>query len=614
MCGIVGYLGKEKALPILLDGLRNLEYRGYDSAGVVVLDRNGAQITRSVGKVQNLEAKLADASFAMNGVIGVAHTRWATHGKVSEENAHPHRDCRGQIFVVHNGIIENYKELKAALEKEGHQFFSETDTEILSHLIEKHYMPDEGTTLFEAVRSALREIRGTYGIAVVSSREPDKIIAARNSSPLILGIGVDGNIVASDASAIVHHTKNVVYLKDEEIVELTADNFKIETLGSAITTRTPEKLEWDVETIKKGGHEHFLHKEIFEIPETIRNSTRGRTIPADGMAKLGGIESIKDKLRDIQKIELVACGTASYAARVGEYMLEEYAGIPAEVDIGSEFRYRKPVLDEKTALLVISQSGETADTLAAVREAKEKGILTLGIVNVVGSSIARETGVGIYNHAGPEISVASTKAFVSQLSILALLTVFLGRQRQMSLTMGKRIIEELIRLPDLVEEVLTGEEEIKKIARKYKDAEHMMYLGRKYNYPIALEGALKLKETTYIHAEGQAAGELKHGSIAMIDERFPSFFIAPKDSVYEKTASNIEEVRARGGNIIAITTAGNTELERLAEDIIYIPKTLEMFTPILAAVPTYLFAYHIAVMRGRDVDKPRNLAKSVTVE
>lgn len=614
MCGIVGYLGKERALPILIDGLKNLEYRGYDSAGVVVLDKNGASLTRSVGKVHNLETRLADGSLELHGTIGVAHTRWATHGKVSEENAHPHRDCHGQIFVVHNGIIENYKELKAELLAEGHRFFSETDTEILSHLIEKYYKTGEGVMLFDAVRNALHDVRGTYGIAVVSTLEPDKIIAARNSSPLILGVGVDGNIVASDASAIVHHTKNVVYLKDEEIVELRADNFKIETLGSAITTRIPEKLEWDVETIKKGGHEHFLHKEIFEIPETIRNSTRGRAIVEDGMAKLGGIESIKEKLREIERLELVACGTASYAARVGEYMLEEYAGMPTEVDIGSEFRYRKPILDQKTALVAVSQSGETADTLAAIKEAKEKGILTLGIVNVVGSSIAREAGVGIYNHAGPEISVASTKAFVSQLSVLALLTVFLGRQRQMSLVTGKRILEELSRLPELVSSVLAGEARIKEVAEKYKDVEHMMYLGRKYNYPIALEGALKLKEITYIHAEGQAAGEIKHGSIAMIDERFPCFFIAPKDSVYEKTVSNIEEIHARGGRVIALTTEGNTELEHLAEDVLYIPKTLEMLTPILAAVPLYLFAYHVAVLRGRDVDKPRNLAKSVTVE
>jgi len=624
MCGIVGYIGKQKAIPILMDGLKRLEYRGYDSAGLATLDGQlEPYILRRVGRVANLEAALSEVS--SDGKIGIAHTRWATHGKPTEENAHPHADCTNSFWVVHNGIVENYRELKTKLQEVGHKFASETDTEILVHLIEAEYQKKNGNgpvrraqgehKLLNAVRKALAKVRGTYGIAVMSKYEPDKIIAARNSSPLLLGIGESENVIASDASAVLGLTRNVVYLNDGEIAEVTANGFHIETLGEDVIKRKPEALEWDVATIEKNGHDHFMHKEIFECPETVVNASRGRLIIKEGKAKLGGIESIKEKLRDIEKIVIVACGTASYAGRIGEYMLEEYAGIPVEVDIGSEFRYRKPVLDKKTtALIAISQSGETADTLAAVREAKEKGVLTMGIVNVVGSTIARETGMGVYSHAGPEIGVASTKAFISQLTILTLLTLFLGRQRELSLTMGKRIGEELLKLPELMKKVLTQEQKIKEIARHYQNAEHLMFLGRKYNYPIAVEAALKIKETSYIHAEGYAAGEFKHGPIAMIDKNFPTFFIAPQDSVYEKTKSNLEEVRARNAPVIALTTEGNKELERFTDDIIYIPKTLEMLTPMLAAIPLYLFAYHLAVARGNDVDKPRNLAKSVTVE
>lgn len=488
---------------------------------------------------------------------------------------------------------------------------------MLAHLIEQFYQEaknSSGRKLLNAVQRALSKVRGTYGLAIVSKYEPDKIIAARNSSPLLLGIGKDENMVASDASAIISTTRQVVYLNDGEIAEITNAEFHIQTMDANIITRKPESIDWDISKIEKAGHKHFMRKEIFECPETVINATRGRLITEEGMAKLGGIESIKEKLRDIKKIILIACGTASHAARVGEYMLEEYAGIPVEVDIGSEFRYRKPILDKNTAIIAISQSGETADTLAAVKEAKEKGILTLGIVNVVGSTIARETGVGIYSHAGPEISVASTKAFISQLSILALLTIFLGRQREMSLIMGKRIASELKKLPDLMRYILGMEHVIEKIAQKYKDAEHMIFMGRKYNYPMALEGALKLKEVSYIHAEGSAAGEFKHGPIAMLDKDFPAFFIAPVDSVYEKTKSNLEEIKARGAPIIALTTEGNKELQDFTDDIIYIPKTLEMLTPMLAAIPLYLFSYHTAALKGLDMDKPRNLAKSVTVE
>lgn len=614
MCGIVGYLGRENAAPFLLTGLTNLEYRGYDSSGVAIYDGEKMVVEKTVGRVGDLKEKIVQEAKVLEGKIGIAHTRWATHGGVTDANAHPHGDCGDTVYIVHNGIVENYKELKAELLAVGHKFRSETDTEVLAHLIEEHYKPEHKSTLFEAVRAALLKVRGTYGLTVISAREPDRIIAARNFSPLILGLGEHGNVVASDASAFIGMTKKVVYMNDGEIAEVTADDFRIETLDAAPIARSPEILDWEADKIRKDGHEHFLHKEIFEAPATVLNAIRGRLLPDQGLAKLGGIENIKEELRGVERLIITACGTASYAGRVGEYMLEEYAGIPVEVDIGSEFRYRKAVLDKKTALIAISQSGETADTLGAVREAKEKGVMTLGIVNVVGSSIARECGAGIYNHAGPEISVASTKAFVSQLSVLALLTIFLGRQRNMSLVMGQRIGEELARLPELLAKTLEQEERIKEIAARYKDADHMLFLGRKYNYPIALEGALKLKETAYVHAEGQAAGEVKHGSLALIDKDFPSFFIVPKDSVYEKTRSNLEEIKARGGPVIAVTTEDNTELESFTKDVIYVPKTLEMLSPIIMAIPAYLFAYHVATMRGNDVDRPRNLAKSVTVE
>ncbi len=617
MCGIIGYVGKEKALPILLEGLKRLEYRGYDSAGLVVLDGDRPELVRRAGKVANLETALRErAGLPDSAGLGIAHTRWATHGRPSEENSHPHADCAGRVFVVHNGIIENYAELKTELAAAGHLFRSETDTEVLAHLIESAYRAAEpdGHRLLAAVQTALGRVRGTYGLAVVCADEPDRLVVSRSSSPLLLGICTDGNVVASDASAILAHTKRVVYLEDGEVAEVTAGDFRIQTLAAGPVERAPETLDLDFAQAEKGGHADFMHKEIFEAPDTVVNSSRGRLVAEEGLAKLGGLEPIRDRLRDIERLIIVGCGTAAYAGRIGEYMLEEYAGLPVETDIGSEFRYRKPILDRHTALLAVSQSGETADTLASIREAKEKGILTLGMVNAVGSTIARETGSGVYNHAGPEISVASTKAFISQLTVFALLTVYLGRQRQMSLTTGRRIAEELARLPELLRQVLRQEDRVREIAERHRAAEHMFFLGRKYNYPIALEAALKLKEVSYLHAEGYAAGEFKHGPIAMIDPHRPSFFIAPKDSVYEKTRSNLEEIKARGGPLIALTTEGNTELEKWTEDVIYIPKTLEMLTPILAAVPAYLFAYHMALLRGNDVDKPRNLAKSVTVE
>lgn len=616
MCGIIGYIGQKEAVPILVNGLKKLEYRGYDSAGIAAFSEKGVYSRKAVGRVSQLEHALLENNWH-DSHLGIAHTRWATHGQPSEANAHPHSDCKNEIWVVHNGIVENYQELKSFLVEKGHVFRSETDTEVLAHLIEEESKTHE--YLFDSVRHALQKVRGTYGVAVITAEEPDKIIAARNSSPLILGVGDGENLVASDASAVIGLTKKVIYLEDGEIAEVTERGFRVENVefglnGAEKKEKHLETIEWDEEKIEKNGHPHFMHKEIFEAPETIINSTRGRIVLEEGLAKLGGIESVKEELRLIKRIVITACGTASYAGLIGEYMLEEYAGIPTEVDVGSELRYRKPVFDKDTLLIAISQSGETADTLAAIKEAKEKGAMTMGIVNVVGSSIARETGVGVYNHAGPEISVASTKAFISQLTVLSLLTMFLGRQRDMSLTTGKRIGEELQRLPELIKSLLDQEETIKGIAKKYQNATDFLCLGRKYNFPIALEAALKLKEICYIHGEGIPAGEIKHGPIALIQPNFPTLLIAPQDSMYEKMRSTIEEIKARSGPIVAITTEGNTELDSYSQDVIYIPKTLEMLTPILAVIPIYLLTYHISILRGNDVDKPRNLAKSVTVE
>ncbi|MEW6006715.1 MAG: glutamine--fructose-6-phosphate transaminase (isomerizing) [bacterium] len=606
MCGIIGYVGEREAKDILLDGLRHLEYRGYDSAGLVILNDHPFLVKRE-GKVANLEEIINKTEIP--GKIGIAHTRWATHGVPSEENAHPHSDCKNEIFVVHNGIIENYKTLKKNLIEKGHIFKSETDTEVLSHLIEENYKGN----LEDAVEIALSFVTGTYGIAVISSKEPDKIVAARYGSPLIIGLGKNENIIASDPAAILRYTKQVVYLEEGEIVVVKRDEFF--SKGEISLKDRVATLEWEIEQAEKEGFAHFMLKEIFDQPKVIHNSIRGRLIAEEGISKLGGLEDVSNKLSQIERFVITGCGTAYYAGLVGEYILEEYGGIPTEVEYASEFRYRKPLLEkEKTSLLVISQSGETADTLAALREAKRKGVLTIGIVNVVGSTIARETDCGVYNHAGPEIGVASTKAFVSQLTILSLLSLLLGRQRDLSLVMGKRIALEIQELSGKVSEILNQSDKIKEIAERYKDYKDFLYLGRKYNYPIALEGALKLKEISYIHAEGYPAGEMKHGPIALIDENFPTVAICLKDSVHQKVYSNLEEIKARKGKIIALATSGDSEIEAITSDVIYIPKTLEMLSPILAVVPLQLFAYYVAVSLGRNVDKPRNLAKSVTVE
>jgi len=609
MCGIAGYIGKNRACPILIDGLRRLKYRGYDSAGFALAEDGGVVILKAVGRVEELEKQVGERDFL--GTAGIAHTRWATHGKPSKENAHPHVDCRQEIFLVHNGIIENYKELKESLKKRGHRFSSETDSEVIAHLIEEYYGED---SLEEAVRKALLKATGTYGIAVLSQREPNKIVAARKGSPLILGVGKDEFIIASDVAAIIRYTERVVYLNDGEMVVIGRDGYEVSNLERTRIDKRVDRIDWSVEKAEKQGFAYFMLKEIFEQPEAIKNAIRGRVLSADGNVKLGGLDDVRERLREINRLVIVACGTAYHAGLVGKYMLEEYAGIRADIEYGSEFRYRKPILDSKTAVLAVSQSGETADTLAAVKEAKNKGALALGIVNAVGSTIARETDAGIYNHAGPEIGVASTKAFTSQLSILALLTVFLGRQREMSCVTGKRILNELAEIERHIKTILKQAKEIEKIARKYSGFNNFLYLGRKYNYPIALEGALKIKEIAYVHAEGYPFGEMKHGSIALIDENFPSIAIVTKDSVYEKTISGVQEIKARGGKIIAIATSGDKEIKKLVDDVIYIPKTLEMLTPMISVVPLQLLAYYFGVQKGLDVDKPRNLAKSVTVE
>jgi glucosamine--fructose-6-phosphate aminotransferase (isomerizing) len=591
-----------------LDGLKRLEYRGYDSAGIAILDEGNITTHKAVGKVASLETKLQSHKSA--GKSGIAHTRWATHGAPTEANAHPHSDCLGNISIVHNGIIENYQELREGLKHRGHKFSSETDTEVIAHLIEDCYTGD----LTKAVAEVLPVLRGTFGLVVMDSREPHKLVVAKRGSPLVVGIKDDECIVASDVSAILKHTKQVVYLDDGDLAELTAEGLRVFDYDLADMERKTEEVLWDLAMTEKQGFGHFMEKEIFEQPESLKNTLLGRLKSVEGEAVLGGMSEIAKKMREINKIIIVACGTAHKAGQVGEYMLEEFAGIPVEVEMASEFRYRNPIIDERTAVLAISQSGETADTLAALKEAKERGALTLGIVNTVGSSIARLVDAGMYNHIGPEVAVASTKAFTSQLALLALLTVKLGRQRSLSHSAARQILSELEVLPQKIEAVLAQKEVIKAIAEKYSTFKHFAYLGRKYNYPIAQEGAIKLKEISYIHAEGFAAGEMKHGPIAMIDPDFPTLYLIPHDSVYEKNVSNMMELKARGGKVIAVATAGDEQIAELADDVIYVPETLEMLSPILTVIPLQMFAYYAAVARGNDVDRPRNLAKSVTVE
>ena len=610
MCGIVGFVGNRSCLPILIEGLKRLEYRGYDSAGVAIQQNGRLRVVKAAGKIRELETLLETQ--ALEGTSGIAHTRWATHGEPNDRNAHPHTDSNGRIALVHNGIIENYSVLKAALEAEGHRFTTETDTEVLAHLIEKYVRLD--LSLEQAVGRALADVDGTYGIAVMSADEPGIVIGARKGSPLVVGIGDGEYFLASDVAPIVEHTRQVVYLDDGEMAVLTRDGFHTATIGQVPVDKAVHEVEWDLAQIEKGGFDHFMLKEIFEQPDSVRNGLRGRLNTVEGLARLGGLNMTADEMRDIRRLIILACGTSWHAGLVGEYMIEEHARIPVEVEYASEFRYRNPVLEDGTTVLVISQSGETADTLAAMREAQRKGARSLGIVNVVGSTVARESDGGVYIHAGPEIGVASTKAFTSQLTVLALLTLALGRQREMSRESGIELATELARIPEKIEEILRRSAAVRAIAEQYKHHNNFIYLGRGSNFPVALEGALKLKEITYIHAEGYPAAEMKHGPIALIDDHMPVVFICTRDSAYEKVMSNMSEVRARRGRIIAIATEGDREVAARADHVIYVPRTLSMLQPMLSVVPLQLLAYHVAVLRGCDVDQPRNLAKSVTVE
>ncbi len=611
MCGIVGYIGPKNSVPILLEGLRRLEYRGYDSAGVALVDDSQKLvISKIAGKVKDLVHKVNGTSLSAH--LGIGHTRWATHGEPNDLNAHPHWDCRHEIALIHNGIIENYATLKKKLEHDGHKIITKTDTEVLVHLIEEMYK--RVNNLYTAVRLALLEVEGAFGILVISSREPDKIVAARKGSPLVIGLGDGENFLASDAAALVDHTRQVVYLEDGEVACVTRSSFLTKTIHDQEIQKEVEEITFDLEQIEKGGYAHFMLKEIHEQPESIRNAMRGRLLMPDGIVKLGGLERVLDKLYAADRIIITACGTSWHAALVGKYMLEQLAGIPVEVDYASEYRYRNPVVRPNDVVIVISQSGETADTLAALREAKSKGATVIGVVNVVGSSIARGTDAGVYIHAGPEIGVASTKAFTSQITVLSLITLLLARHRGLPEDQFRLLAADLHSLPAKVESILTQADRIKELAEQFKHVQNFLYLGRGSNFPTALEGALKLKEISYIHAEGYPAAEMKHGPIALIDENMPVVFIIPKDAIYDKVLSNMQEVHARHGKIIAIANEDDVEIQNLADEVIRVPRTYSYFGPIVNIIPLQLLAYYVAVARGCDVDQPRNLAKSVTVE
>ena len=622
MCGIIGYVGKKSAGPILLEGLRRLEYRGYDSAGVAVLEDGRLEVRKKTGRI---DAGLA-AVVQMNpvrGATGIGHTRWATHGAPCDENSHPHLDASGKIAVVHNGVIENYDRIKQRLVAAGHEFLSDTDTEVLAHLVGDHYgrakngppapANNAAHPLAQAVASALAEVVGAYGLGVVCSDFPGVIIGARRGSPLIIGIGDDEHFLASDVTAVAAHTRQVVYLEDNDIVTMTPGAFGVTNAGAASDVKV-SRIDYDATAVERGAFAHYMLKEIYEQPRTVENALRGRLDRDASTAKFGGLNMSLAELRSVHRIVIAACGTSWHAGLVAEHLFEELAHIPTEVEYASEFRYRNPPIDHNTLVLAITQSGETADTLASLRETRRRGHKVLAICNVVGSTIAREADGGIYLHAGPEIGVASTKAFTSQVTVLTLLALMMGRLRQLSHNRGREIIEALELIPKQLESVLAQNATIEKLAKKYAGAEDFFFLGRLFNFPVALEGALKLKEISYIHAEGYPAAEMKHGPIAMIDERTPSVVLVPHDAMYEKTLSNLEVVRARKGPIIAVTTDDNAALAKQVDDVILVPKTLECLFPLLAVVPLQLLAYHIAVARGCDVDKPRNLAKSVTVE
>lgn len=608
MCGIVAYLGTREAVPILIEGIKRLDYRGYDSAGIVVFKNGRLETRRAVGRIAALEQKLDGT---LDGAkMGMAHTRWATHGAPTESNAHPHRDASGRLAIVHNGIIENYRVLKQYLETQGITVESQTDTEVLAKLIGHFY---EGN-LEDAVRKGLREARGTFGIAAIHADEPEKIVAARRGSPLIVGVGDDEFVIASDAAAIVQHTSQVIYLSDNEVAIVTRDGLKTTTLDASSVDKQVEELEYTLEQLELGGHQHFMSKEIFEQPESIRTCMRGRIDLDESRVVLGGLTSVARELIKTNRIILTACGTAWHAGIVGEYLIEELARIPCEIEYASEFRYRNPIIEDGTTVLAISQSGETIDTLAALREGRDKGALVLGIVNAVGSTIARETDAGVYLHVGPEIGVASTKAFTGQVTVLAMIAAFLGRRRHLSQGRLHDYLEALANMPEKIAKALELDNQCRQIAAEFVDIENWLYLGRGIQYPVALEGALKLKEISYIHAEGLPAAEMKHGPIALINADMPVVILAPRGHWYDKSIGNIEEVRSRGGRVIAVATEGDKDIRHLAEHVLYVPDVPELLGPLVTVVPLQLIAYHAAVLRGCDVDKPRNLAKAVTVE
>ena len=608
MCGIVAYIGNKPALPILTKGLRRLEYRGYDSAGVALICDGKIDRLRSVGKIDSLEEKVK--TVCMGGTIGIAHTRWATHGGVTEENAHPHYSTSEKLVIVHNGIIENYRELKTMLKEKGFKFKSETDTEVLANLIESHYDGD----LRLAVEKALLQVRGTYGLVAMHVDEPDKLVVARLGSPLVVGIDDGEYYIASDATPMLAYTKKVIFLEDGEVAEITREKMDTFNLKDECITKCIEEIEWNDEQAEKQGYDHFMLKEIFDQPTVFEDAIRGRINMEEGTAHLGGLNMTDDEMRGIERIILIACGTASYAAMVGKYAFERLAGIPTEVAVASEFRYSDPIVDEKTLVFAISQSGETADTLAAVREAKRKGAFVRGIVNVIGSTIARETDGGTYIHAGPELAVASTKAYTNMVAIMLLYAIQFGRLKRITLATGQRLIKALLEIPEKMNIILKQSDNIKKLAEKYKDYKDFLYLGRGINFPVALEGSHKLKEISYIHSEAYPAGEMKHGVNALLCPEFPVFALMTKNQLYEKMRSNIEEVRARDTKVILIANEGDENAKDLADDVIYVPPTMELLEPLLNTVPLQLFSYHVAVLLDKDVDRPRNLAKSVTVE
>jgi glutamine---fructose-6-phosphate transaminase (isomerizing) len=609
MCGIVGYIGPREAADLLIEGLRRLEYRGYDSSGIAVVNGQGLKILKAAGKLSVLEQEL-EAGMPV-GTLGIGHTRWATHGAPTTPNAHPHTDESGRLAVIHNGIIENSAAIRKTLERRGHTFKSDTDTEVLAHLVGEYYAGN----LEEAVAAALREVDGAYGLAFISADEPGVLVAARKGSPLLVGVGENEWFVASDASPLLQYTRSVVYLDDGEMAVLTRDGYRVRNLETTRISKPVNQIEWDLATLERNGYPHFMLKEICEQPESLCNTLRGHLLEEEGTARVSGLNLSDDQLKQVERIVITACGTSWHSALIGEYMLEELARIPAEVEYASEFRYRNPVIDNRTLVIGISQSGETADTLAAIREAKRRGARTIGLVNVVGSTIAREVDGGIYLHAGPEVGVASTKAFTSQVAALALVTLRIGRLRNLSILQGREFIQAMRLLPDQIADILARSADIEQLADHFlRTATNALYLGRGVNFPVALEGALKLKEISYIHAEGYPAAEMKHGPIALIDENMPVVFIAPKDAVHSKIVSNIEEVKARGGKVIALINDGDTEIGRLADATFTIPVTLDLLTPILTSIPLQLLSYYVAVARGCNVDQPRNLAKSVTVE